>query len=207
MFLPQYKQNVHLERVQCKLSDSQLAIRWQHCRYSENCTYEEKRGKSGLHSNDTGETPGGAIALEKQRKKILHMILMFDPSRQCVFFLSRFQSPSRCCEDGSPADVVSSERSNPASSYRVGQGKRGDGIIKKKERQVHRCYWWTKIQLPSVDVQSVNQSTKTVPLSNRHRTERLPESSAERCMWQSSKFHWGAKWINWSLYVLLQWME
>lgn len=66
-FLLQYKQNVHLERERARrhlprLSDSQLAIRCQLCRYSENCTNEGKKKVRGLRSNDTQGPVEGAVA-------------------------------------------------------------------------------------------------------------------------------------------------
>lgn len=50
------------------------------------------------------------------------------------------------------------------------------------------------------------QKQKVSHCLNRHRTERLPESSGERFKRQSSKIHRGATGTSWSLYVLLQWM-
>ncbi len=103
-----------------ELSNSQLAIRCQHCRYGEKCTYEGEEERSGLHNNDTEGTLGGAIALEKQngKKNIAHdsNVGPFPPF--LCGCLSCFQSPSRWSKDGSPADIEL-RTINPAYLHRV----------------------------------------------------------------------------------------
>lgn len=86
---------------------------------------------------------------------------------------------------------------DPASLHRVVHTTRevkSDSIIKKGDKNMSTgandepMYSWLQL-----DVKSVNQlQAKTPLLSNRCKTERLPESSAERFKRQLSKFQRGA---------------
>lgn len=124
---------------------------------------------------------------------------MLDASPSLLWaFLSRFQSPSRCSKDGASADRVSSEQSTlhpRIESPERAKGVRSDSIIKKRDKNMSTetsplvllMNQGTAALSRCRECQSTAK-TETLPLSDRHRAERLPESSAERFRRQSSEF-------------------
>lgn len=63
---------------------------------------------------------------------------MLDPSLPVCVFLSRFQSPSRCSKDGSPADVESSELTTmrPRTELSATRGVQSENRIKKRDKNM-----------------------------------------------------------------------